>query len=447
MKTAKRLLAILLSVLLIVAMTACSSKETTPPAAQTDSTGDAIQTAPAIEASGDAVELTFWAGLTGADLNAMQGMVDAFNASQSAIKVNFYSISWSEIFSKFEASFNTDNGPDVMLMHVTDVPNYGGRDMLSDVSEIAAAAGVKGEDYPASVWNGAFYNGTQYAIPWDYHNMCVYVNNSLFEAAGLDPAAEITSEEQFLAICDALKASGVYPISLSASYAHTYRYWYGLLYQFGGSFCDDAFTTASFNSEAGVKAMEFLAKIVDNEYCPTNETDIDADWLSGQTAMVIEGPWFTPTAVQAGFEFTTVAFPTIGDSAAVWGSSHTLTVPRFDNRSAEKTEAINTFLSYFVEHSYEWGATSGQIPANNAVSASDAYKACDFYPYQVSFIESSTGVHYEPLCVADSEFGADNTLSPVMAAITNCLSDTSVDFMAELDAAAASVNDIFSEYQ
>mgnify|MGYP000275723282 FL=1 len=173
MKTAKRLLAILLSVLLIVAMTACSSKETTPPAAQTDSTGDTTQTAPATEASGDAVELTFWAGLTGADLNAMQGMVDAFNASQSAIKVNFYSISWSEIFSKFEASFNTDNGPDVMLMHVTDVPNFGGRDMLSDVSEIAAAAGVKGEDYPASVWNGAFYNGAQYAIPWDYHNMWI----------------------------------------------------------------------------------------------------------------------------------------------------------------------------------------------------------------------------------------------------------------------------------
>ena len=49
--------------------------------------------------------------------------------------------------------------------------------------------------------------------------------------------------------------------------------------------------------------------------------------------------------------------------------------------------------------------------------------------------------------MADSEFGADNALSPVMAAITNCLSDTSVDFMAELDAAAASVNDIFSEYQ
>ena len=105
MKTAKRLLAILLSVLLIVAMTACSSKETTPPAAQTDSTGETTQTAPETEASGDAVELTFWAGLTGADLNAMQGMVDAFNASQSAIKVNFYSISWSEIFSKFEASF------------------------------------------------------------------------------------------------------------------------------------------------------------------------------------------------------------------------------------------------------------------------------------------------------------------------------------------------------
>lgn len=447
MKTAKRFFAILLSISLLIAMTACSgSNGTTNPAAGTDNTGETVATS-GTKTSDGAVELTFWAGLTGGDMAAMQGMVDAFNASQSDIKVNFYSISWSEIFSKFEASFNTENGPDIMLMHPTDIPNYASREMLSDVAEISSVAGVRKEDYPESVWNGAFFNGIQYAIPCDYHSMGVYVNNSLFQAAGLDPTAEITSEEQFFAICDALKASGVYPMSMSPSYAHTYRYWYGLLYQFGGTFCDDSFTTASFNSDAGVKAMEFLAKIVDKGYCPTNETDIDADWLAGQTAMVIEGPWFTPTAVQADFEFSTIPFPTIGNSPAVWGSSHTLTVPRFDKRSAEKTEATKTFLAYFVEHTYEWGATSGQIPANNAVSASEEYKSCDFYQYQLAFIESASGVHYEPLCAADAEFGADNTLSPVMVAITNCLTDTSVDFMTELNSAAESVNDIFSEYQ
>ena len=201
----KKLLSLLLALVMVLSLAACGSKDK-PQDSGTPGGGDSQQAAPSTPdtpSGGGAspVELTFWAGLTGADLAAMEGMVNTFNGSQSNIKVNFMSLSWSEIFAKLETSFNTSSGPDAMLMHVTDIPVYGSRDMLTPLDDIAAACGIQEADYPKSVWAGAFYDGTQYAIPWDYHHMAIYVNKAMFEAANLDPTAAFTDEASFLAAC------------------------------------------------------------------------------------------------------------------------------------------------------------------------------------------------------------------------------------------------------
>lgn len=439
MRKLKKTLALLVCLVMMLSLAACGSS-------QTESTAPAEAASSEAAPAAEKVQLTFWAGLTGDDLNAMQGMVDEFNASQDGIEVTFYSVSWSEIFSKLEASYDTDVCADVMLMHVTDIPNYGARGMLSDMSELAAACGITEADYPASVWAGAFYDGVQYAIPWDYHHFCLYVNNEMFTAAGLDPTAAFEDEAAFLSACEALKTAGYSAIGVGAADAHTYRAWYGLLYQLGGSFCDDAFTTAEFASPEGEQALAWLRSLVDKGYAPEHEDDAQSDWLSGKVAIRFDGPWFTPTAVKSDIDFSVIPFVKLSDTGAVWGSSHTLTVPNRTNRSAEKTEAINTFYSWMISHGYEWGAKSGQIPANYNVAASDEYKACDIYQYQKTFIDTAEWVHYEPLCTADSEFGADNALSPVLTAVTNIVSGNSTDIAAELQTAADSVNDIFAEY-
>lgn len=438
MKNFRRILALVLCLALAFSVTACS----TGGSSSSSSSGGSASGSD----SGSTVELTFWGGLTGDDAKAMQGMVDDFNSSQSDIHVTWFTVSWSEVFSKFETSFNTDAAPDVMLMHVTDIPNYASRDMITPLADVAKACNISESDYSKPVWNGAFYDGTQYAIPWDYHELAVYVNNTLFKNAGLDPTKAFTSEDEFFSACEALKASGTTPVSLGVTHGHTGRFWYSLLYQYGGSFCDDSFTKAEFNSDAGVKAMTFLNKIIENGYAPAGETDIDGDWLGGTTAMNFEGPWFTPTAVAAGMDFSILPFPQIGETQAIWGSSHTLTVPKYDGRSAEKTDAINVFLAWMIEHSYTWGEKSGQIPANNTVSSSKEYTSCDIYKYQKTFIDTSEYVHYEPLCPADAEFGFDNSISPILTAVSNVLSGNGSDIQTELKTAEDAVNSIFKEY-
>lgn len=64
----------------------------------------------------------------------------------------------------------------------------------------------------------------------------------------------------------------------------------------------------------------------------------------------------------------------------------------------------------------------------------------------MTFIDSSQGVVYEPLCAADAEFGADNALSPVVTAVSDIITGRESDVSAVLANAAEKVNDIFDEY-
>lgn len=187
--------------------------------------------------------------------------------------------------------------------------------------------------------------------------------------------------------------------------------------------------------------MDFMASWVANGYAPEAEADIDADWLGGTTAMVIEGPWFVPTAMESGLNFATVEFPQVLAENAVWGSSHTITVPRYDDRSDEETEATQTFIKWLVDNSFNWSAQSGQIPANRQVRESDDYMNLDLYQYAQAFINQADYVVYEPLCPGTSEFGADNELSPVANAVYSVVSGEN-DSPAALAEAADSVDSI-----
>lgn len=218
----KRFLAVLLAGILTAAMIAgCGNNE---------GSGDSG------ESSGK-IQLTFWAGLTGDDQQAMADMVETFNSEQDEIEVEFYSVTWGEIFTKLSAASNTESGPDVMLMHPTDLPTYAGKDMIVPLDDLAETVGINGEDYSDVIWQGNQVDGEQYGIPLDYHCMSLFINMDAFEAAGLTAEdAKVTSIDEFNALCEKLTTDEQYAIGLGSNYAHTYRYWYGLLSQAGGNF-------------------------------------------------------------------------------------------------------------------------------------------------------------------------------------------------------------------
>lgn len=394
------------------------------------------------------VELNLWAGFTGADKLAMESMAADFSEENPEITVNFYSAPWNEMFTKFATAFGTDAGPDVLIMHATDIPNYATRDMLTPLDDLKEELGIDQADYAEAIWAGNAFEGTQWGIPLDYHPMGVYKNVAAFEAAGIDPDIEFESKEQFLETVRALTftdgSTTQYGVGLGSDHAHTMRYWYGLLYQAGGQFLDDSGAQAAFDSEAGVAALEFLADLVHVEgVAPYHEGDIDLDFISGTTAMVIEGPWFVPTLNEANVDYTVARFPQIFEDQAVWAGSHTLTIPDHVI-SDERRQASFELIKYIAANSLVWAESSGQIPASNTVVSSAEYRALGDYEHFVPFIEQAEFVRYEPLVPKTAELGADNQLSPVLTAVLDAVRGES-SAQDALDGAAVRTDQILQD--
>jgi multiple sugar transport system substrate-binding protein len=270
--------------------------------------------------------------------------------------------------------------------------------------------------------------------------MAVFTNVKLYSAAGLDANMRFTNQNIFLNAMKKLTDGEQYGIALGVPHGHTMRYWYGLLFQAGGSFLSADQSKAAFNSAAGRKAVQVLADLVYKyKVAPLHQTDIDRDFLAGTVASLIEGPWWVPGAAeQEGLEFATVPFPTIFDQPGVWAGAHTLVLPNQDDKG--KKDAAISLMQYIAGNTVAWGA-AGQIPASLAVINSAEYKALPTYKYFKPFIDQGDFVHFEPVVKENAEFGADNELSPVLNAIYGVVlgESTAAEAMAQ---AAADVNDI-----
>jgi len=388
------------------------------------------------------VTIRFWGGWTGPDKFGMEKIVNNFVAENPDIKVEFFTAPWTEVFTKFSTTFGTTAAPDLLAMHVSDISQFASRGMLMEVADIAAANNIKPVDFPANVWEGQFYNSQQFGIPLDYHPMAVYKNADMYGAAGLDPNVTWKSMDSFVDSMQKTTKDDVFGLAIGVNHSHTMRYWYGWLFQQnGGAFLNEEQTQTAFNSDQGVKALQFMYDLsYKYKVVPPHESDIDKDFLSGKVAALIEGPWWVPgVKEQKDLNIVVAPFPQVFDQPAVWAGSHTLTLPKRADQA--KIDATIKLLSYIVTHSVDWG-NSGQIPASLSVIQSDAYKNLPDYKYYKVFIEQANTIHFEPLVVQTASFGADNSMSPVLNAILAVMLDEA-DPKEALDLAASEINAIF----
>ena len=91
-----------------------------------------------------AVEIDYWSVFTGGDGATMQGMVDAFNASQDEVHVNHTPMTADDLYQKIPMTVQTGSGvPDVAVVHIERIPNFVTNEMLYayDMDLINDAAG------------------------------------------------------------------------------------------------------------------------------------------------------------------------------------------------------------------------------------------------------------------------------------------------------------------
>lgn len=390
----------------------------------------------------DKITIDFWHGLTGPDGAFIENMVNTYNETNTdniEVVLNVYH--WDVFFDNWVSSVAAGNPPDVVIYHINEMPQYAELEVVSPIDQLVADAGVDMTQFSETVQNMSTWNGQLYGMPLDIHPLGMYYNVDMVEAAGLDPDAPPTNAEELLAWAEALTTDEHYGISAPATNVMTFRLWWGLLHQNGGSFISDDLSTITVDSPESAEALQFIYDLVyEYEVAPEGQSDPDVDFINGNVAITFQGPWYINGFKEAGLNFRTAPIPVIFDEPAVWASSHFFGFSKQDDNASQA--AAMKFAKWMVDNGALWGQ-SGQIPAGATARESEDFTGSDIYQYQEAFVQELDYIVYTPPITRSTEVFAENVQTPLVVGWQSVMIDalTPEEAVAEMQTGIQAVLD------
>ena len=191
---------------------------------------------------------------------------------------------------------------------------------MKDISSYVNDWGRIDEYYPKNI-EGSKYNDKFYAIwTWTDARVLWYWKDLLTEA-GINPEDMAIWEgylQAFSKLNNVTESKGIYPVHLVGA-GHSPDMWFPYLWMNGGELLEkrgDKFYPV-FNSDAGVKALEFLKQQVDSGIKPQIDHHWGQEFADKKFATMLEGSWLLGKFPE-GFDFDQIgmipAFPTPSES-------------------------------------------------------------------------------------------------------------------------------------
>lgn len=131
------------------------------------------------------VIVSYWEKWTGFEGEAMQAVVDDFNASQDRIFVKKLTV--SQIDQKFLLATAGGNPPDLAGLWSHSVNVYAEKSALLPLDHMLEQAGITRDDYIPVFWDLCQHRGFMWALPTTPASVALHWNKSMFREAGLDP--------------------------------------------------------------------------------------------------------------------------------------------------------------------------------------------------------------------------------------------------------------------
>lgn len=319
---------------------------------------------------GRRVQIEFWNGFTGGDGPVMRELVEQFNRSQDRITVRMNVVRWAQYYQRVVAAVHAGKGPDVGAMHVEQLATQAGRQSISPLDDVLGELGVDEREFPEVAWKGGLYQGRRYGLPLDVHSLGSYRNDALAQDAP-------RTRDQFEATLQRLRQRGVPTPFWMPNVWPAHLIFLSLLWQFGGEPYAADGGRATFDSDAGVQALQWMVGQVRNGNSPPN---VAADsqytaFKNGRGAYTWDGVWqvndLRDTAVD--LKWSLDPLPRIGDRDAIWANSHQLVLFRTRRPDDDRLMASKAFLRFLLANSAGW-ARSGLIPARTSAREDPAFR-------------------------------------------------------------------------
>ncbi|WP_227522024.1 ABC transporter substrate-binding protein [Bacillus solitudinis] len=309
----KGLLFMIFVVMTMFTLVGCnSSNETTGGSSQTES----MDTASAEPSeNNEKIEITYWYAWGDKIGENNENLVKMFNESQDKIHVTAeYQGSYDDLHAKTQAAFAAGNAPEVTQNEIASVAIFANSGMTEELTPFVEKDDINIDDFIPGLMGNSYVNDQLYALPYLRSTPILYLNTTILEEAGLDPAGPKSWEEfeeyaRALTIKDE-RVGMTLPINI--------WFYEAFVAQSGGQMLAEDGNSVAFNNEAGVAPVEFWKKMADEGIIkiPTGDeagATAKQDFANGRSGMAFSSTadlsyWLTMSEEQ-GFELNTTFMP------------------------------------------------------------------------------------------------------------------------------------------
>lgn len=327
-----------------------------------------------------AVEIEYWQYFFDARVDAMEMLIENFEAANPDITVTMTHFPYADYRTKVAAAIPAGEGPDVVQLF------YG---WLNDYKEAALIQPLPNDTFPTDQIDADFFpmvqamkDGENYwALPTAVRSLALFYNTRLFEEAGIDgpPATLDELMETAAALTQRDGAGNLTTVGLTAGMTAQDHHWFreGLVRQFGGDPYVDDYRTVNYNTDAGVAALEFYTNMFLNEDPITSIGFMDepqAAFKAGLAGMHIDGSFRIGSLADIrGLEWGVAELPAGPDGTQSNYSSYWVNAIT-TKAEGEKYDAAVLFMQYLTsdEAMQIWLDVVGELPAKPSVGMTEA---------------------------------------------------------------------------
>ncbi len=373
-------LLIMLSLLLMSAMLLTACPAAVPAAAPADDaaapTAEAAEEAAGEEAMSDEpVEIEYWQYNFGARVDAMNQLIEQFEAENPGITVIHNSdIPYDNFRDQISASVPAGVGPDVATLFYGWQPAWVDAGFLVPLPEETFPPEMVAEEF-SSMAQAGFFEGELYTLPTAVRSLALFYNKDLMEAAGLDPESPPTTldelKEQAVA-CTVKDGDDFEVYGFHVDPSGQAHHWFRevLLRQFGQQpYSDDSKTVQWNASDGGYEAWDtFLSfeRDLGTGIAGIYESDSDG-FLAGEVCFHIDGSFRLGTiaANAPDLNFGVTELPEHNGIKSTFGSYWTHGITTKAAADPARFEAAQKFLQFITtpEAGTLWVGIVGELPA------------------------------------------------------------------------------------
>ena len=325
-----------------------------------------------------AVEIEYWQYFFDARVEAMETLIENFEAANPDITVKMTHFPYADYRTKVAAAIPAGEGPDVVQLFYGWLNDYVAADLIQPLpSDVFPASKIDAEFFPMVQ---AMKEGDQYwALPTAVRSLALFYNKRLLEEARVEPA---TTLDEMIAAAKAMTkrdgAGNLTQVGMTAGMTAQDHHWWreGLVRQFGGEPYVDDYQTVNYNNEAGLEALNFYSGLFMGDDAVTSIGFMDepqAAFKAGRAGLHIDGSFRIGSLEgQRGLNWGVTELPATADGtqsnyASYWVNAITT------KAEGEKYDAAVKFMEYITgdEAMQVWLDVVGELPAKPSVGMTD----------------------------------------------------------------------------